>query len=121
MPEVTVARLGSGRLCTCASRCYLTCTSKPEDLSPQPAPWGEFIGTGGDIDTTWSSLSLFANWPVPVVFVPGNHEFDGRDVDEALLGLRDQCRHLGIRLLEGLLDCHRTGRAPHSFVGTTLV
>lgn len=71
-----------------------------EDYTPQVAPGADLLVLAGDIDTTWSSLSLFANWPTPVVFVPGNHEFDGRDVDEALAGLRDQCRHLGIRLLE---------------------
>lgn len=91
-----------------------------EDFSPQPAPGANLLVLAGDIDTTWSSLSLFANWPVPVVFVPGNHEFDGRDVDEALLGLRDQCRHLGIRLLEK--DCW-IATAPDGrrirFVGTT--
>ena len=91
-----------------------------EDFSPQPAPGANLLVLAGDIDTTWSSLSLFANWPVPVVFVPGNHEFDGRDLDEALLGLRDQCRHLGIRLLEK--DCW-IATAPDGrrirFVGTT--
>lgn len=71
-----------------------------EDYTPQPAPGADLLVLAGDIDTTWASLSLFANWPVPVVFVPGNHEFDGRDIDEALLALRDQCRQLGIRLLE---------------------
>lgn len=71
-----------------------------EEFTPQAAPDADLLVLAGDIDTTWTSLSLFANWPVPVLFVPGNHEFDGRDVDEALAGLRDQCRHLGIRLLE---------------------
>lgn len=71
-----------------------------EDYTPQAAPGADLLVLAGDIDTTWASLSLFANWPVPVLFVPGNHEFDGRDVDEALTGLRDQCRQLGIRLLE---------------------
>jgi hypothetical protein len=35
-----------------------------------------------------------------VLFVPGNHEFDGRDIDLAGHDLRRLCTSLGIRLLE---------------------
>ncbi|MGE5450448.1 MAG: metallophosphoesterase [Acidobacteriota bacterium] len=71
-----------------------------EDFTPQAAPGADLLVLAGDIDTTWASLSLFANWPVPVLFVAGNHEFDRRDIDEALAGLRERCDQLGIRLLE---------------------
>jgi hypothetical protein len=54
----------------------------------------------GDVDARWDGLARFADWPVPVIFVPGNHEFDRRDVDEALAGLRARCAALGITLLE---------------------
>jgi hypothetical protein len=91
-----------------------------EDFSPRPAPGADLLILAGDVDSTWEGLGLFADWPVPVVYVPGNHEFDGRDVDEALAGLRDHCRHLGITLLERD-TCIVT--APDSrrvrFVGTT--
>ena len=36
---------------------------------------------------------------MPVLFVPGNHEFDGRDVDQAAIDLRAFCDSLGIRML----------------------
>lgn len=91
-----------------------------EDFTPQPAPDAELLVLAGDIDTTWEGLRLFAGWPVPVIYVPGNHEFDGRDVDEALRGLRDECAHVGLRLLDRdtCVIPDRQGRRIR-FVGTT--
>ncbi len=71
-----------------------------EVFDPEPAPGAELMVLAGDIDATWAGLRRFAGWPVPVLFVPGNHEFDGRDVDAALAGLRAHCADLGIRLLQ---------------------
>ena len=64
----------------------------------------------------FSPLPQYAGWPVPVVFVPGNHEYDGLDVDETHTGLRAACDRLGIQWLERevmVLDGIR-------FLGTTL-
>lgn len=41
-----------------------------------------------------------AGWPTPVLFVPGNHEYDGLDFDEAHLRLRETCQRLGLIWLE---------------------
>lgn len=41
-----------------------------------------------------------AAWPTPVLFVPGNHEYDGLDFAEAGFRLRDTCRRLGLIWLE---------------------
>ncbi|RYX96619.1 MAG: metallophosphoesterase [Comamonadaceae bacterium] len=41
-----------------------------------------------------------AAWPTPVLFLPGNHEYDGLDFDEADQNLREVCRRLGIGWLE---------------------
>jgi hypothetical protein len=70
-----------------------------EDFVPVPAPGAELLVLAGDIDATWQGLAQFANWPVPVLFVPGNHEFDGRDVEQVVPALREACADLGIRLL----------------------
>ena len=55
-------------------------------------------------------------WPVPVLYVPGNHEYDGLDVDATHARLRSLCDALDIQWLERetrVIDGVR-------FVGTTL-
>ena len=41
-----------------------------------------------------------AGWPTPVFFLPGNHEYDGLDFDEAHARLRETCERLGMLWLE---------------------
>lgn len=48
----------------------------------------------------FSPLARYAGWPVPVVFVPGNHEYDALDVDAAHRELKATCDRLGIHWLE---------------------
>jgi hypothetical protein len=71
-----------------------------EEFEPQPAPDAELLVLAGDIDSRWTGLERFAGWPQPVVFVAGNHEFDGRELDAAMPALRRRCGELGIALLE---------------------
>ena len=70
-----------------------------ETFEARPAPDAELLVLAGDIDRSWDGLRQFAGWPVPVIFVAGNHEFDGRDVDQATLDLRARCESLGLRML----------------------
>ncbi|MFL6680036.1 MAG: metallophosphoesterase [Burkholderiaceae bacterium] len=70
-----------------------------ETFEARPAPGAELLVLAGDIDRDWESLRRFATWPVPVLFVPGNHEFDNRDVDQAAIDLRAFCDELGLRML----------------------
>lgn len=71
-----------------------------EDFDPRPAPGAELLVLAGDIDSTWQALRRFAGWPVPVVMVAGNHEFDRRDLTGDLPALREAAAACGIRLLE---------------------
>jgi predicted phosphodiesterase len=71
-----------------------------EAFEPEPNPAAELLVLGGDIDSRWDALQRFRSWPVPVLMVAGNHEFDGREVDEAWPALRARCDQLGITLLE---------------------
>ncbi len=71
-----------------------------ERFDPEPAPGAELLVLAGDIDNTWQALARFAGWPVPVIVVAGNHEFDNRELDEAWPQLRERCDRLGLRLLE---------------------
>ncbi|MCZ2498511.1 metallophosphoesterase [Xylophilus sp. Kf1] len=66
--------------------------------------------------TRFSPLAQYGGWPRPVVFVPGNHEYDGQDFDAAHDRLRRLCDRLGIAWLERqslVIDGVR-------FAGTTL-
>ena len=91
-----------------------------EDFDPLPAADAELLVLAGDIDSSWERLSAFADWPVPVLFVAGNHEFDRRELDEARPALLATCQSLGITLLEKS-DTVLVGRdgLRVRFVGTT--
>lgn len=91
-----------------------------ETYHPQPAPGAELLVLAGDIDSTWAGLERFRGWPVPVVFVAGNHEFDRRELNDAWPALRERCASLGLTLLERerLVLTGADGRRIR-FVGTT--
>jgi Calcineurin-like phosphoesterase len=71
-----------------------------EAYQARPAPSAELLVLAGDIDAGWHGLEQFARWPVPVILVAGNHEFDRRELDTAWPALRAYCTELGIRLLQ---------------------
>lgn len=70
-----------------------------EDFEPVPLAGAEGLVLAGDIDATWAAYERFAGWPVPVIVVPGNHEFDGREITRALPAFRAMCERHGLRLL----------------------
>lgn len=71
-----------------------------EAFDPAPHPQADLLVLAGDIDSGWTALERFAGWPVPVLFVAGNHEFDGRELDDAWPALRARCTALGFKPLE---------------------
>jgi Calcineurin-like phosphoesterase len=71
-----------------------------EHYDPEPAPRAELLVLAGDVDSTWAGLDRFRDWPVPVIFVAGNHELDGRELSIAWPALRERCSALGITMLE---------------------
>jgi hypothetical protein len=91
-----------------------------EQFDPEPAPGAELLVLAGDIDTRWAGLERFRGWPVPVLFTPGNHEYDGRDVDDAERQLRELCETLGFVWLQrrAVLITAADGRRLR-FVGVT--
>lgn len=103
------------------------------DWQPTPAPGAELLILAGDIGSyqrgsqltdAHFGLDRFSprhGWPTPVVFVPGNHEYDALDFDLAHARLRDSCERLGIVWLERASHeiQERTGRRIR-LVGTTL-
>jgi hypothetical protein len=91
-----------------------------ETYRPEPAQGAEALVLAGDVDSTWEGLELFRGWPVPVIFVAGNHEFDGREMTTTWPVLRERCEALGFTMLERQ-SVVRTGADGRRicFVGTT--
>jgi Calcineurin-like phosphoesterase len=89
-----------------------------ESVDPRPAPGADVLVLAGDIDSTWRGLEAFAAWPVPVIVVPGNHEFDGREMALAEAALRARCESLGMQWLhrQQVVLADRQGRRVR-FVG----
>ncbi len=79
---------------------------------PTPTPGVDLLVLAGDVGSYQTGsllvdgdfgLGRFAplhGWPTPVVFVPGNHEYDSFDFDDAHTRLRATCERLGIIWLE---------------------
>ena len=97
-------------------------------FQPQRAPGADVLVLAGDIGSYQGGSALsalgdedfglgrFADWPVPVIVVPGNHEYDALDFDATHARLRATCERLGLIWLE------RETIVLHGvrFVGTTL-
>jgi hypothetical protein len=95
---------------------------------PRPAPGAELLVLAGDIgsyqrgsqladeDFGLARVSPRHGWPGPVLYVPGNHEYDFLDFDATHARLRETCERLGITWLER--EVVRFGDL--RFVGTTL-
>ena len=97
----------------------------------EPAPGADVLVLAGDIGSyqqggqltepdfglaRFSPLPQYAGWPCPVLFVPGNHEYDMQDFDAAHARLRAACERLGLIWLERETAVLNGVR----FVGTTL-
>ena len=94
----------------------------------EPIPGADVLVLAGDIgsyqpgtqlvdsDFGLGQFSPHNGWPTPVIFVPGNHEYDGMDFDAAHARLRETCHRLGLVWLERETVVLGGVR----FVGTTL-
>ena len=90
-------------------------------FEPRPLPGADLLVLAGDIGSyqegsLLTSLAIAdfglarfsplpvrlggAAWPTPVLFLPGNHEYDGLDFDETRLRLQETCQRLGLLWLE---------------------
>lgn len=103
-------------------------------FAPQPAPGADVLVLAGDIGSYQAGSKLTdsdfglarfsplptsrggAGWPTPVLYVPGNHEYDALDFDQCHARLQSACTRLGITWLERESVVLQGVR----FVGTTL-
>jgi predicted phosphodiesterase len=98
------------------------------NFRPAPAPEADVLVLAGDIgsyqkgsqladaDFGLARFSPLSGWPTPVLFLPGNHEYDLLDFDVAHARLRETCERLGMVWLEREVVMLQGVR----FVGTTL-
>ena len=112
--------------------------SQPQFFSSpqaQCAPGADLLVLAGDIgsyqngsllqdaDFGLAAFSPLQGWPTPVLYLPGNHEYDGMDFDQAHARLRETCERLGMVWLEREVWLapwtDRAGK-PVRFIGTTL-
>ena len=105
-------------------------------FAPQPAPGADLLVLAGDIGSYQAGSALAQDpdfglarfsprhgWPTPVVFVPGNHEYDALDFDAAHARLRETCERLEMVWLEREVWHPQVPDAqgrPLRFIGTTL-
>ena len=95
---------------------------------PQAAVGADVLVLAGDIGSYQKSSQLadddfglarfspLHGWPTPVLFLPGNHEYDSFDFDATHMRLRETCERLGMIWLEREVVLMHGVR----FVGTTL-
>ena len=72
----------------------------PGERVIRPLPDADLLVLAGDIDTGLGVFNAFANWPVPILYVIGNHESYGRVYDEDRRTLRAACAGTSIVLLD---------------------
>lgn len=67
----------------------------------RPAPAADLLVLAGDVAAHTDALRLFADWPVPVLYVPGNHEYFDADWASMRAQLRRAAEGTRIRVLDG--------------------
>lgn len=88
----------------------------PGELLISPHPDADLLVLAGDIAVGAKAVELFADWPVPVLYVAGNHEFYGRDIEE----LEDELRTAAAGTQVCFLENDRVDIDGVRFLGTTL-
>lgn len=86
-----------------ASDLHLEMFSKPfanwyrvDRLGPEAA---DLLVLAGDIHNGIEAVRCFADWPIPVLYVPGNHEYYETRIDLALRALREAAQGTSVRIL----------------------
>ncbi|HEY8973037.1 MAG TPA: metallophosphoesterase, partial [Burkholderiaceae bacterium] len=88
----------------------LLASTWPQERLVAPAPGADVLVLAGDIDRGLRTIERFADWPVPVLYVAGNHEFYDHEWEQLRDDLRDRAagvvdaRGAGLDVLGGLLD-----------------
>lgn len=94
----------------------LLASTWPQELVVKPAPGADVLVLAGDIDRGLRTIERFAHWPVPVLYVAGNHEFYGGLWEQLRADMRQACDGTAVRFLDD--DAVTLGGV--RFLGSTL-
>lgn len=78
-------------------------------------PTADVLVVAGDWGDGPPDLSSLFEWPIPVVYVLGNHELYGQDSEDALINAKKHARGTNVRVLEKEVWVYRGVR----FIGCT--
>ena len=81
-----------------------------------PAYGADLLVLAGDIGAGTQAIDFFRNWPVPVLYLAGNHEFYGHAIEQIRIDLRKAAAGTSITFLDN--DSVDLGGV--RFLGTTL-
>lgn len=66
----------------------------------EPAPGADLLVLAGDIHSGIAGIEAFLGWPVPVLYVPGNHEFYGSEWRSTRQDMRAAAAGTNVYLLD---------------------
>ena len=66
----------------------------------EPAPDADALILAGDVHTHAGAIEAFRDWPVPVIYVHGNHECWRAEYDGLIDTMRDAAAAAGVHYLE---------------------
>ena len=68
----------------------------PKERLVKPHPDASVLVLAGDIHTATLTVDVFSDWPVPVIYIAGNHESYRSDLAAVHVGIRQRIADLGI-------------------------
>lgn len=88
----------------------------PGERLISPAYGADLLVLAGDIGNGTQAIELFKDWPVPILFLAGNHEFYGASIEQMRVDLRKAAAGTSITFMDNDLVDFGGVR----FLGTTL-
>ena len=65
-----------------------------------PAKGADLLVLAGDIHRGTRAVEMFADWPVPVLYVAGNHEFCGHGWEQTRADIRSACAGTNVTFMD---------------------
>jgi len=72
----------------------------PGERLISPAPDADLLVLAGDIANGIEAIKLFRDWPVPVLYLAGNHELYGHSIEQVRIDLRKAAHGTRITFLD---------------------